>query len=127
MRGLPQLLGRTSLLGNVLGQNKLRGPVSEGDWARYRLDQNHGPVPLPMPASSGRLNTSGFLQRRVFTKCTYVIERPNILNRQAQKLLPRVSVVGQRGLIHGDEIRSFVIEDPRRQGVVLKQKPVLLF
>src|SRR5260370_18387552 len=71
-----------------------------------------------------RLTETRHKRRLILEKQRAISKRMDILQRHSQKLFPRISVVANRRLVHGQKPQRLAVEDPHGQRLAFEQNSI---
>ena len=117
-----QLPLETAGLGHVVGDHQRRGASLPVEHVRGHLDLEQRPVGAAVAPGSRVLQRVLAFGHRLVQAST-VLFGADLRDRHAEKLVPRVPVVGDRRLVDLHEAERLDVVDPHRQRVGHQQQP----
>ena len=124
--GLRQALLQPQPVGHVMRQHERGAAPFEADPPGRDLDVDDGAVALAVAPRAGHRRAGAAAEPQAGEDGLDVLHRPDVLDRHAEELLPRVAVVADRRVIDGEELQRLGVVHPHRQRAGLEQHPVAL-
>src|SRR5205809_689676 len=122
---LARQLLRLQALGDVADHGQARRPAVEFEIEGDDFDVDLLSALLAVPRHALHVGTARIL--KVLEQLRDVLRRAELLRGHRQKLFPRVAVMVDGRMVHGEETQGLVFHDPHRTGMDVEQHPVALF
>src|SRR5436190_2197001 len=121
---LARQLLRFQALGDVADHGQARRPAVEFEIEGDDFDVDLLSALLAVPRHALHVGTARIL--KILEQLRDVLRRAELLRGHRQKLFPRVAVMVDGRLVHGEETQGLVFHDPHRTGMDVDQHPVPL-